>query len=128
MGSTPAPAFGKDGEIMCGKEVCTCECQLVGGEVVRVETAPYCIEHGFDREWICTFGCGHRFANSFVRIRGSREEAHKKMFEYFDKKWCFVYESEEAAGVEKFGYVELNLRGLLPLAAVLPEPEIWGEK
>lgn len=72
-----------------------------------------------EQEWICTFGVGHRFANSFVRIRGTREDAHTTMFRYFDAKWSFVYPSEEAAGVSKWGYVELKLAGMLPLDQVV---------
>jgi len=64
------------------------------------------------RDWIFTFGFGHvatgdvPLRNRFVRIRGTYEEARTEMLRRFGRTWAFQYESEEAAGVERFNLSE----------------------
>lgn len=41
--------------------------------------------------WIFTFGCGQEHAGCYVKIKGSYEEARKKMFNKYGAKWAFQY-------------------------------------
>lgn len=64
-----------------------------------------------EREWIFTFGFKHihsgtQMRDRFVRIRGTFEDARAVMVQRFGKTWAFQYESEEEAGVQKFGLRE----------------------
>ena len=46
-------------------------------------------------EWIFTFGCGHKYAGHCVRIKGTYEEARRKMMDKFGLYWAFQYPAEE---------------------------------
>ena len=67
-------------------------------------------------EWIFTFGFGHThpktgesLANTFVRIAAADSEAaREEMYRRFGQKWSFQYDSEQKAGVEKYGLRELR--------------------
>ena len=63
--------------------------------------------------WCFTFGCGQKYANHYVIIKGTFSEAREKMFKYFGTEWCFQYESKEQANVEKWGMKELTLERML---------------
>lgn len=64
--------------------------------------------------WIFTFGVGQvnahtgeRMGNRFVRIYAdSSENARKEMFHRFGRIWSMQYESEEQAGIKKWGLIE----------------------
>jgi hypothetical protein len=59
------------------------------------------------REWIFTFGHGHTpNQNYFVRITGTFEGARLEMFRRFGRGWSMQYESEDEAGVARFGLRE----------------------
>lgn len=63
------------------------------------------------REWVFTFGFGQcvdgvALAGKYVRIRGTADDARAEMLRRFGRTWAFQYESEEAAGVERFGLQE----------------------
>lgn len=68
------------------------------------------------KEHIFTFGFGHvhpdtgrSLANHYIVIWAeSAQEARTKMYERFGQKWAFEYPSREAAGVERFGLIELK--------------------
>ena len=49
-------------------------------------------------EWIFTFGCGHKHCGKCVRIKGSYEEARKKMVSKFGMHWAFQYSADEWDG------------------------------
>lgn len=75
------------------------------------------------REWIFTFGGGHRLYSvypgeapegegvpltyRFVRIEGTRDSARAEIYRLFGRAWAFQYASEDAAGVEEYGLKEL---------------------
>jgi hypothetical protein len=59
--------------------------------------------------YIITFGCGQLNAGKFHRIKApSSEVARAKAFDLFGEKWAFIYDSEEEAGVQKWGLKELT--------------------
>lgn len=60
------------------------------------------------REWIFTFGMGQKHALRFVRIVGTVDSSREEMFARFGTAWASQYPSVEAAGVEKFGLLELT--------------------
>lgn len=41
--------------------------------------------------WIFTFGSGQEHAGKYVKIRGTHNQARKKMFEKYGKDWGFQY-------------------------------------
>lgn len=45
--------------------------------------------------WIFTFGSGQQHAGYYVKIRGTFDEARKKMFEKYGKDWGFQYSEEQ---------------------------------
>ncbi len=55
--------------------------------------------------YIATFGLGHYLSpGRYVRIEASSlSKARDKMLEKYGQRWSALYESEEEAGVEKFG-------------------------
>lgn len=55
------------------------------------------------QDWYFTFGISQAYEGKYHIINGSHNEARHKMFERFDNKWAFQYESAEAAGVNEFG-------------------------
>ena len=63
------------------------------------------------QEWIFTFGHGHHpNHNYFVRVFGTFEEAREKMVRNFGRQWAMQYESEEKAGVHRFGLSEYRCK------------------
>lgn len=66
-------------------------------------------------EWIFTFGFGQVLpdgssgACKFTRIRAeTRDEARELMNATWGRMWAFQYDSEEAAGVERYGLTEVK--------------------
>jgi hypothetical protein len=78
------------------------------------------------RDWIFTFGSGHRayagssstppdpdaaggfpLANRYVVINGTFDSARQRMCEVFGQTWCAQYGTRERAGVEEYGLTEL---------------------
>jgi len=67
------------------------------------------------REWIFTFGFDHvhpvtggSLAKRFVRIRAEDAEAARwEMVRRWGLKWSFQYETEEQAGVARWGLTEV---------------------
>lgn len=54
---------------------------------------------------IFTFGCGQKYANHYVKITAiDAMRCRELMFENYGKSWSFMYNSEEDAGVHKWGY------------------------
>lgn len=45
--------------------------------------------------WIFTFGCGQKHAGRYVKIRGTFNQARKKMFEKYGEDWCFQYSEKK---------------------------------
>lgn len=45
--------------------------------------------------WIFTFGCGQGHAGRYVRIKGSFEEARRKMVDKYGLEWAFQYSIED---------------------------------
>lgn len=45
--------------------------------------------------WVFTFGCGHPHAGYYVKIKGSFDEARKKMFQKYGAKWGLQYSWDE---------------------------------
>jgi len=71
---------------------------------------------GKERDWFFTFGSGHELdgeslGRAFVRIHGTAREARRRMVARFGQKWSHQYASEEEAGVQRFGLIELKLEG-----------------
>lgn len=60
------------------------------------------------RDWIFTFGVNDPAGHHFVRIHGTFHSAREEMVRRYERKWAFQYESEEAAGVDRFGLTELR--------------------
>lgn len=81
-------------------------------------------------EFIFTFGFSHTDpvtgesrAKKFTRIQAEDiEQARQRMNDTFGRQWAFVYESEEEAGVAKWGLTEVT-ESLVPdeLAEILAE-------
>lgn len=47
-----------------------------------------------EKNYIFTFGVGHKYGGHYVKIRGTYENAREEMFERFGKSWAFQYEEE----------------------------------
>ena len=62
-----------------------------------------------EQDWYFTFGCGQEWANHYVIFHGTFTSARERMVEIFGTKWCMQYESAEAAGVERWGYLLLEV-------------------
>ena len=45
--------------------------------------------------WYFTFGCGQKHAGYYVKIRGTFNEARKKMYEKYGKNWGFQYSEKQ---------------------------------
>ncbi len=60
------------------------------------------------KEWIFTFGSGQAHPNGFVRIHGTFTGAREEMFRRHGPAWCMQYESEEQAGVSRWGMYEVK--------------------
>lgn len=67
-----------------------------------------CIETEEPRDWFFTFGCGQPHANFYHKIHGTHARACEQMVERFGNRWSMVYESAEAAGVERWNLKELK--------------------
>jgi hypothetical protein len=81
-------------------------------------------------EFIFTFGFSHTDpvsgasrAKKFCRIEAADyESARQRMNNTYGRQWAFEYESEEEAGVAKWGLTEVTGSSLPPeLAAILAE-------
>ena len=60
-------------------------------------------------EYIVTFGAGQVHQNCFIRVRACDEmEVRRFMKAHFDNKYSHIYESEDAAGVERFNLREIK--------------------
>jgi hypothetical protein len=59
-------------------------------------------------DWVFTFGSNHAHANCYHIIRGTHDEARKKMFHRFGQKWAMQYENKEQAGVDFFNLKEIK--------------------
>lgn len=49
-----------------------------------------------------TFGVGHPFSKTCMKVWGTSESSRELMFEHFGNKWAFQYEDEEVAN--RWGY------------------------
>lgn len=84
--------------------------------------------------WFFTFGAAHvdavtgeSLANSYVRIEADSEaDARRIMCDRFGNRWSFCYPSAEAAGVERYGLIEVHLHG--EGRPSLPNPQPGGPK
>lgn len=84
------------------------------------------------RDWIFTFGAGHRghamlrgdrqtpssamgqgfrLDNRYVVINGTFRSARARMVDLFGQVWCAQYGARELAGIDEYGLVELPLTG-----------------
>lgn len=54
-----------------------------------------CPELPCEEYWIFTFGYGQQHAGKYVKIRGTYEQARKKMFEKYGKGWSFQHSEKE---------------------------------
>lgn len=45
--------------------------------------------------WIFTFGYGEKHSGKYVKIRGTHDQARKKMFEKYGESWAFQYSMEK---------------------------------
>jgi hypothetical protein len=64
-----------------------------------------------EQDWFFTFGCGQEWEGFYVILHGTWESAREKMVADFGTKWCMQYESAEAAGIERWGYILLEVKG-----------------
>lgn len=64
------------------------------------ETAP---AQDAPREWIFTFGFGQQHAGGYVSIYGTFADARTEMVRRYGQRWSMQYESEEHAGVARWG-------------------------
>jgi hypothetical protein len=69
-----------------------------------------------EQDWFFTFGADHthpetglRLGRNFVRIHGTCDTTREAMFKVFGNRWSHQYISEERAGVEKYGLVEMPM-------------------
>lgn len=46
---------------------------------------------------VFTFGCGQPNAGKYVKIYGTYEQARKKMFARYGRRWAFQYSADEWA-------------------------------
>lgn len=67
-------------------------------------------------KFIATFGSAHKLNNGdsaqncYIAIEAEKEEeARELMYHLYDNKYAFMYATEEAAGVERFGLIEVEL-------------------
>jgi hypothetical protein len=60
-----------------------------------------------EKDFYFTFGCGQANAGCYVKIRGSFNSAREEMFRRYGPKWCWQYDSADAAGVSRFGLKEV---------------------
>lgn len=51
--------------------------------------------------WIFTFGNGQKHAGKYVKIRGTFNQARKKMINKYGKEWCFQYSEKEWKDMEE---------------------------
>jgi hypothetical protein len=87
-----------------------------------------------EQDWFFTFGPAHHMpglpamglGDRFVRLNGTRASTRAAMVRAFGVKWSGQYPSADAAGVERFGLLELAYgmrpRPRLASEAVLPVP------
>jgi len=68
------------------------------------------VEQEKEQDWYFTFGCGHGWEGFYCVIHGTYDSARAKMVADFGIKWCMQYPSAEAAGVERWGYILLEVR------------------
>lgn len=54
-----------------------------------------------ERYWIFTFGSGQQHAGKYVKIRGTHNQARKKMFEKYGEDWCFQYSEKKWKEMEE---------------------------
>ncbi len=58
---------------------------------------------------VFTFGMGQAHAGKYFVIKAkTKEKCSERMFELFGDKWSMQYDSEEEAGVKRFGLKELK--------------------
>lgn len=60
-----------------------------------------CPELPCERYWIFTFGGGQPHAGKYVKIRGTHNQARKKMFEKYGDRWGFQYSEKEWKEMEE---------------------------
>jgi hypothetical protein len=61
-----------------------------------------------ERDWYFTWGYGHQYPNSYIKIYGTRMSARSEMIRRYGQKWAFQYPSKEAAGVDKYNLKEIK--------------------
>lgn len=62
------------------------------------------------KTYIFTFGLGTELKNKYVKIEAQCEaDARAIMVSYYGQMWAFCYDSEEAAGVQRFKLTEVAL-------------------
>ena len=54
------------------------------------------------QDWYFTFGCGQRHENCYTVIHGTSSDARDEMFRRYGAKWSMMYDSAEAAGVDRY--------------------------
>jgi len=65
-------------------------------------------------DFVVTFGAGQRLENCYSRIPKPKEgpnsydAARKRVVQEYGAKWAFIYDNEEAAGVERFDLIRLS--------------------
>lgn len=63
-------------------------------------------------KFIVTFGFGQPHEGKYVEVHASgRSEVVEKMRHHFANKYSMIYDSEDAAGVERFGLQKLDTMG-----------------
>ena len=61
-----------------------------------------------EKDWIFTWGYGHKFPNQFIIIHGTYESTRNEMVHRFGDKWAFQYPIEERENLEFHGLKELK--------------------
>jgi len=61
------------------------------------------------KDWYFTFCGDHAYPNGYVVINGTYLAARQVMFDHFEARWGFQYESKEKAGVDQFHLHEVDI-------------------
>lgn len=78
---------------------------LVNARYVPIQIA---VRIPFKQYWF-TFGCGQPHANHYVIIEArDNATARKEMFGLYGTKWSMMYDTAEAAGVDRFNLIQLK--------------------
>lgn len=61
-----------------------------------------------ERTYYFTFFQGHKYANHYVEIHGTYDNARKEMMERFGGEWAYQYYSKDDAGVDDFNLTKIE--------------------